>query len=298
MINKLRQLFPSAVYEENLLPSEKHLYTVYVSSHTSESFAIKTGELNEREEQLLELSFHQKSHSLPFHSGNPEWYSYFNEDGPRPASLKQYNSFRLFYLQGRKLYENQTDLHETLRYYFDEQVKTVFLEQNFLIVLLPDQKHVDPEMFEAGELAGILAADLLLDVFIYSGRRIHQEENIKYIYLEEKQLFQMARNMFPKERTFRDYEILPFILPLLEKPEQQHLYHYALAGLEKETELVDTLYYFFLCNLNSSLTAKELHMHRNTLQYRLEKVSDRIGIDVKHFPNAAALYILIKKIGN
>ncbi|SFL53332.1 PucR family transcriptional regulator [Salibacterium qingdaonense] len=296
MLNTLKRLFPSAVYEKELTASEREYHTIFHSSRFPEAFAIKTRELSERDQQLLLLSFDLQNKEAPFQSGNREWFTYFADGGERPDSLSQYASFRLYYLEGRKLYENQSDLGETIQYYFNEHVRTVFITREFLLVLVPEHSSEDTSLFDAGELAGILAADLLLDVFIYAGRRVHAEEDIKKIFAQEKRLFRLSRSLFPKERTFQEYDMLPFVLLLLEEHEQRELYHYAFAGLEKESELVETLYHFFLCNLNRSLTAKELHMHRNTLQYRLDKIFERIGIDMKKFANAAALYVLIRKL--
>ncbi|SFP78513.1 PucR family transcriptional regulator [Salibacterium halotolerans] len=296
MLNTLKYLFPSAVYENELTAAEREFFTIFHSHRFPGGFAVKTKELSERDRQLLSLSFDLQHKETHFQSGNPEWFAYFAEDSGRPDSLSQYPSFRLYYLEGRKLYDNQSDLGETVQLYFNEPIRSVFITRELLLVLVPEQSSDDSSLFDAGELAGILAADLLLDVFIYSGRRVHAEENVKEIFKQEKRLFELSRSLFPKERTFQGYEMLPFVLPLLEEKQQQALYHYALAGLGKESELVETLYHFFLCNLNRSLTAKVLHMHRNTLQYRLDKVFERTGIDMKQFPNASALYVLIRKL--
>ncbi|RSL31000.1 hypothetical protein D7Z54_22910 [Salibacterium salarium] len=294
MIDRLKKIFPSAILEKNILTNERHLYTIYASEYAQEKFAIRNEELTVKEEELLAVLFTADTEKGSFQPDDNELYTYLVEGGSFPPALHQFSPFRLFHLEGKKLYENKVDLYETLHYYFDEPVKTVFVKTHSLLILVPEQ---DADEFKPEELAGVLATDLLLDVFVYSGRRIHADEDIRTVYNQEDLLFKQAQTLFPKERTFKDYEILPFVVPLLDTYQQKQLYHYTFAGLEKEIELIDTVYYFFLCNLNTSFTAKELHMHRNTLQYRLDKLMERIGIDIKQFPNATALYILIKKMG-
>ena len=39
-------------------------------------------------------------------------------------------------------------------------------------------------------------------------------------------------------------------------------------------------------NLNIAETARQLHMHRNTLIYRLEQVEKRTGLDLRRFEDA------------
>lgn len=63
-----------------------------------------------------------------------------------------------------------------------------------------------------------------------------------------------------------------------------------------DTELVQTLKVYFECNLNVSLTAKKLYMHRNSVQYRIDKFIEKTGLDVKHFHEAAAVSLMMKYI--
>ena len=47
---------------------------------------------------------------------------------------------------------------------------------------------------------------------------------------------------------------------------------------QHQTELYQTLYQFFQCGLSRADTAKQLHIHRNTLLYRLEKIQEITGL--------------------
>ncbi|WP_339060445.1 helix-turn-helix domain-containing protein [Tepidibacillus marianensis] len=67
-----------------------------------------------------------------------------------------------------------------------------------------------------------------------------------------------------------------------------------------DPEIEETVRIFLAENLNMSETARRLFIHRNTLQYRIDKVKQITGLDVKHFENAV-LYkvksLLLKRIG-
>ena len=52
---------------------------------------------------------------------------------------------------------------------------------------------------------------------------------------------------------------------------------------------------FLKCNLNINAASKELFMHRNTLIYRLEKIKERTGLDLKKFCDAFIFHILMFK---
>lgn len=50
--------------------------------------------------------------------------------------------------------------------------------------------------------------------------------------------------------------------------------------LKNDTELLKTLYIFLRNERNSTLTAKQLFIHRNTLQYRLHKINELLELDL------------------
>jgi len=50
---------------------------------------------------------------------------------------------------------------------------------------------------------------------------------------------------------------------------------------------------FFENNLNISETSKKVFMHRNTLIYRLDKISKLTGLDIRKFDDAMTMYILL-----
>ncbi len=60
------------------------------------------------------------------------------------------------------------------------------------------------------------------------------------------------------------------------------------------SEVIHTVREFIENNMNSSLSAKKLYMHRNTLNYRIENFIEATHINVKTFKGANAIYMLYK----
>jgi len=60
------------------------------------------------------------------------------------------------------------------------------------------------------------------------------------------------------------------------------------------SEVIHTVREFIENNMNSSLSAKKLYMHRNTLNYRIENFIEATHINVKTFRGANAIYMLYK----
>lgn len=70
------------------------------------------------------------------------------------------------------------------------------------------------------------------------------------------------------------------------------------AAVLADSEMLTTLETFFQMNCNVSETAKRLYIHRNTLIYRLDKVKQEIGFDVRNFDDAVSmrLALLLDKV--
>lgn len=60
---------------------------------------------------------------------------------------------------------------------------------------------------------------------------------------------------------------------------------------ELDEETLSTVYKFFENNLNISETSRQLYIHRNTLVYRMEKLKEAIGLDMRVFEDALTFKI-------
>lgn len=60
-----------------------------------------------------------------------------------------------------------------------------------------------------------------------------------------------------------------------------------------ESEMMNTLETFFSLDCNVSETAKKLYIHRNTLLYRLDKLKQETGLDVRLFRDAVLVKIIL-----
>ncbi|OWA35629.1 polyketide synthase regulator [Saccharibacillus sp. O16] len=71
-----------------------------------------------------------------------------------------------------------------------------------------------------------------------------------------------------------------------------------LDAVLADSETLTTLETFFQMNCNVSETAKRLYVHRNTLIYRLDKVKQETGLDVRNFGDAVRmrLAVLLDKV--
>ncbi|EKN64277.1 carbohydrate diacid transcriptional activator CdaR [Neobacillus bataviensis LMG 21833] len=86
-------------------------------------------------------------------------------------------------------------------------------------------------------------------------------------------------------------ELTPYITERLSEKMGKFFGHYNF------NTLASTFMTYCRCNMNISETARILFLHRNSLVYRLEKISELTSLDITNFEHCLLLYFAIKKSG-
>ena len=66
-----------------------------------------------------------------------------------------------------------------------------------------------------------------------------------------------------------------------------------IISVLQDKELVDCINAFFKNNLNISETSRNAFLHRNTLLYRIEKISRVTGLNIRNFDDAMTFKMLL-----
>ncbi len=87
--------------------------------------------------------------------------------------------------------------------------------------------------------------------------------------------------------VFNDYMPRPMIAALLEHEDAETFLHPALPAMYRydqahNTAYFQTLYEYLMNMLDKSAAAAMLELHKNTLQYRLNRISELFGLDLNH----------------
>jgi PucR family transcriptional regulator, purine catabolism regulatory protein len=122
-------------------------------------------------------------------------------------------------------------------------------------------------------------------------------------YREAKDALSIAHELGDREKTtfYGDLKLYQFLLGLKDK-NLEHLrrfYDESLFPLvkhdeQKQGDLVRTLNGFFEANGNLAKAATDLDVHRNTLVYRLERISELTGLDLNDADNRLILHLALK----
>lgn len=115
-------------------------------------------------------------------------------------------------------------------------------------------------------------------------------------YESAKQTARVGRLRLPGGEKFSYYNLsLPVLLAGLGAGWQAEQLRQPLARLaafdQKGKVLMKTLTAWFTHNSHPTQTAKALHIHRNTLDYRLQKISELTGLNLSHTDDRLLLYV-------
>nr|WP_241736728.1 helix-turn-helix domain-containing protein [Anoxybacillus flavithermus] len=75
---------------------------------------------------------------------------------------------------------------------------------------------------------------------------------------------------------------------------KQELIKRTIEPLIHDEELLHTLRTLFANDLSLKRTAEALHIHINTLHYRLKKIQDYTKLNVRHLEHIITLYLAIR----
>ncbi|WP_026391767.1 helix-turn-helix domain-containing protein [Haploplasma modicum] len=140
---------------------------------------------------------------------------------------------------------------------------------------------------EISDIVNILIADLSQNLLVY--------ESIEYKNIEEvdksiKLFSKIVETKYIPKKYINNHDLLK----LSDGNIDENIKKLILNKYYKNQEIYYTIKMFLECNQNSSIAAKELFLHRNTLNQRLDKFYLETGFNMKHFSDAFLIYPIIK----
>jgi purine catabolism regulator len=139
---------------------------------------------------------------------------------------------------------------------------------------------------------------------IYTGGIGRLAKNVQHIpqsFREAQQALEIGRRLFGdgKLHSFARLGIYRLLFHLYGHEELSDFYQETLGPLlesdsRSNTALIDTLEAFFRCNGNLSETARIMHLHRNSLLYRLGRIEELLGRSLEDSELRLSLQIALK----
>ena len=128
--------------------------------------------------------------------------------------------------------------------------------------------------------------------------------NLNYAYMQAT--FALQYGLSHMEHfwyfKFEDFYLQYMISQIVDQFPSEYVCHPALHQMrlydeKNKTELYQTLYVFMNCQYNSSKAARELHIHRTTLLYRLDKIYELTNINLENWETRLHLMFSYQLLG-
>lgn len=143
------------------------------------------------------------------------------------------------------------------------------------------------------EIIDILMSDLYVKIRFFVGPF---RDSLTDSAAHYRSVIEAAKTMvFYSNKAVTSYaDAVPYLLiDQAEEPLLSDIKQAILQAYQDDEETIKMLQTFVQNNLNISETSKALHMHRNSLQYRMDRFHENTGIDVRKFHHAMAVYLAI-----
>lgn len=147
-------------------------------------------------------------------------------------------------------------------------------------------------------LDAILRESLSTPAVLAMGVALTDIEGVALSYQSARKTGWVGRLRKPEETVFSYYDLsLPVLLAGLGsgwQAEQLRQPLRCLNAIDRRGTLRRTIDTWFANNGHPLATAKALHIHRNTLDYRLRQISDATGLDLTNTDDRLLLYIALQ----
>lgn len=202
----------------------------------------------------------------------------------------------LFLLEAKDLDDT---VKEILKNLFPSQSKTYLVPINdtSLAVLRPVKSGEDHESMRriARTMVDTLNMEALAHVQVAYSAVIHSLTELSGAFRETSLALRVGKLFYSEQTVFPYNELgigrLIYQLPVsLCENFLQEIFGADIPEAFDE-EVSATVNKFFQNNLNIAETSRQLHMHRNTLIYRLEQIEKRTGLDLRLFEDAMTFKI-------
>ncbi|MGX9291817.1 helix-turn-helix domain-containing protein [Bacillus sp. A015] len=217
-----------------------------------------------------------------------KWYSYLFENKP----LIVHHPVRVHYFKMDHQAEQRQQIKEAVNSSL-ECTQIIWTDADTAMLIQTNATSENGQLDQLNDLSQAITSDFLTDSVFLQGQLHLPNDHLQMRLLNEHQLFlwHMQRGKL-RSGVATFYQCLPSLIRY-----DASVVSDAISDVFKETvfdrDVYRTLMTYMECNLNASQAAKALYVHRNSLQYRIDKFIERTGLDIRHFSEASAAYLMM-----
>lgn len=180
-------------------------------------------------------------------------------------------------------------------YRSEDKPLVAIMSMNEIVVLKPLRSSSNSDQSVLESIQRRVTTNQIDDVRLAIGQRFDSALQLPLSYQSAKQVLAVGRCSHPEQTmlSVSEYRLPVLLAPLADSWQGEQLAQamVTLVSADKSGQLVKTLEAYFQSNGNANDCAKALYIHRNTLRYRLDRISEVTGISTQDFTGLTELYI-------
>lgn len=281
VLSKLLKQFPTAIQCSTESIGYFHFYI------GEELYGIPDQHINDKERSLIEV-FTEITDAES--SISKRWLQFLH--GTQAAPPEQLQASRLLFVQTNAPSSLAETLHSTFEEILAKKIIPIYYRQNeFLCFIEPFKLQEEGISFEP--YIDVLQDDLNYSLRIFTTDRIDAINDIPAIF-QWYQRYESTIWSYTNAHTLNNQTILvPMLQHALSKVDKTLFVESTLKEAVHNQELLYTVKRLIELNSNVSLAAKHLYVHRNTIQYRLDKFQELTAKDIRQFNDMLEVYMAI-----
>ncbi|WP_249870187.1 PucR family transcriptional regulator [Oceanobacillus saliphilus] len=289
MLDTLKKIFSTfLIFDENL-PELPDNYEWFLTGN-DEIVGISKQELSGKDKDILSAFMTPYS----FHIPKPTKQEHLWKERINSTSIMEEpdERFRFVYFLFNKNQIEPMIFKATIQEFFSGPISILWESQHEGIIIEQQEAYME-ESISYDQISDTLMSDLYVKIKFLVGPFLSQYTGLRNYY---SFLLESAASVFTvTDKTVVTYvEVIPYNLVEHTAPDKRReISNFILADFKDDEDFLHTIRTFIDCNLNISVTAKKLYMHRNSLQYRIDKFHEKTGIDLKQFEQAVTVYLAL-----
>ncbi|REB05276.1 PucR family transcriptional regulator [Sporosarcina sp. BI001-red] len=239
------------------------------------------------------------------HGMNAQYRYYCMVINIKPSEVEQYEDMIIWKYKMEKIAKKCVAVVNSQSYKAKGEI-TCFYRSNRIIVLIgqnednPVDSITDIKAYANG-LHESLSETIKERCMIGIGRQVEGISSLYKSFSEANEMIRLTQQLNEKNEVahYEDYAVYHLLDSNIKEHALVEFFEKCLGLLfthdqENGTAYIETLEYYFTNNSNVTETAKAMFIHRNTLIYRIERIQEILGLDIKHSEDVLRIQIALK----
>lgn len=288
MLKQLQKTFSSLLLytgdQDNLTENYQWFLT-----ESNEIVGIDKNELTKKDTAILSVFLTPYNINYPILTEQERhWKKRINN----PPINEKVSPYRFVYFSIRKNQINLNTFKEAIHEFFAKPVPILWENEQEGIIIEEQSSSVE-ENISYEQIIDVLMSDLYVKINFFVGPYL---DNLNHINRHYKSFLKNAPAAFSySEKSVVTYTdaVASLFVDQAESVFTNEIITLILQEFATDDEMLHTIKTFIHYNLNVTVTAKQLYMHRNSLQYRIDKFIEKTGIDIRQFNQAMTVHLAL-----